>query len=75
MLACPRYETIRRCHVCSGVLLLFPKQRASKPEVAGGLKAGVRFLALSGHTDANDAPPNVRYWGKAEVTRTGREVS
>jgi len=43
LLFAPRYETIRRCHVCSGVLLLFPKQRASKPEVAGGLKADSAF--------------------------------
>jgi hypothetical protein len=43
LLLAPRYEAIRRCHFCSGVLLLFPKQRGSKPEVAGRLKADVRL--------------------------------
>jgi hypothetical protein len=43
LLLAPRYETIRRCHFCSGVLVLFPNQRGSKPEVACRLKADVRL--------------------------------
>jgi hypothetical protein len=67
LLLAPRYETIRRCHFCSGVLLLFPRQRASKLEVAGRLKADVRLWHKA---DMLNALTNVRFWGKADsVTR------